>query len=127
MLLCKFLLDFTIVIDFSLFGIDEQNFSWLEPAFLCDFGRFEIHHSHFRRHNHGIVVRDGVARRTQSVSVEHTPDEPPIREKKCRRSVPRLHKDGMVFVERLEVLTDWVLVVEALRHENRHGMWERET
>ena len=126
MLGCQLFLDFSVVIDFSLLCVDEQDLAWLEASFLGNLGRFEVHDSHLARHDHRVVFRDGVTGGSQTVAVEHASGETSVAEEQCCRAVPGLHQDGVILIKCLEVLADGVFVVERLWHEHRHGMGQRQ-
>ena len=122
MLRSETLLDLSIVVDLSLFGIDEQDLTRLQASFFCDLGWVEVHHADLRGHHHGAVLGDRVAGRAQTIAVEHTSGVAAVAEHQGGRTVPRLHEDGMIFIEGLQILADRVLVVEALRNHHRQGV-----
>ena len=126
-LVAEFVFNFTIIIDLTLFSIDKEQLTRLQASLFLNFRRFELNSTHFRSHQHHIVVRDEVARRAQAVTVEHTAGETSVREQKSGRTVPRLHQDRVVFVERLQVLTDRVLLVERFRNKHRHSVRQAHT
>ncbi len=123
----KLLLEFAVVEDFAFLSVDEQDFAWLQTTFFLDFRRFEIDYSGLTCHHHHIVVGDEVACRAQTVTVEHSAGIAAVAEKQCGRAVPRLHKDGVIFVEGFQVLADRVLIVERLRYEHRHSVRQAES
>ena len=123
MLICQLLLDLTVVVDLTLLGVDQQDLTWLQTTLLGNLRRIEIHYTYLRGHHHRVVLGDGVTSRTESVTVEHTTGKTTVREQQGGRTVPRLHQDGMVFVESFQILADWVLVIERLRYQHAHGMW----
>ena len=116
MFLCQFLLDFTIVVDATFLRVDEQNLSWLQTSLAHHIAWLKVHHTHFACHHHHATLRNGVAAGAQAVPVQHTASIAAVAEEQCRRTIPRLHQDGMIFVERLQVLADGILVVETLWH-----------
>ena len=117
-------LDFTVVINLTLLSVDEQDFSRLQTTFAHDVSWFEIHHAHLAGHHHHTILGDGVTAWAQSVSVEHSACVASVAEQQCGGTVPRFHKNGVILVESLQVLTDGVLVVETLRNENGHRLWQ---
>ena len=122
MLLSQALLDFTIVVDLTFLCIDEENLTRLQTTLLGNLGRIEIHHTYLRCDYHHIVLGDGVAGRTQTISIEHTTGITAIAEEQGGRTIPWLHQDRVVLIESLQILRDRVLVVEALWHHHSHGM-----
>ena len=116
------LLDFTIVVDLTLLCIDEENLTRLQTTLLGNLSRIEIHHTYLRCDYHHIVLGDGVAGRTQTISIEHTTGITAITEEQGGRTIPWLHQDRVVLIECLQILRDRVLVIEALRHHDSHGM-----
>ncbi len=89
MCLCEAFLYLSVVVDFAFLGIDEQNLARLQTSFLGNLCGVEIHNAHLRRHHHGVVLGYGVARRAQTVAVEHTAGIAAIAEKESGRAVPR--------------------------------------
>ena len=116
------LLDFTIVVDLTLLCIDEENLTRLQTTLLGNLSRIEIHHTYLRCDYHHIVLGDGVAGRTQTISIEHTTGVAAIAEEQGSRTIPWLHQDRVILIESLQILRDRVLVIEALRHHDSHGM-----
>ena len=51
-----FLLQFAVVHDPALSGIDEKHLARLKAAFHHDLFRIDIEHAHFRRHDHDVVL-----------------------------------------------------------------------
>ena len=125
MRLCQLLLDFAIIVDSAFLRIDEQNLTWLQASFADYFAWLEVHHSDLGSHDNHAVLGDGVTTWTQTISVEHAACKASITKEKRSRTVPRLHQNGMVFVESLQVFADGVLVVEAFRYQNRHCLRQR--
>ena len=107
------LLDFTIVVDLTFLCIDEENLTRLQTTLLGNLSRIEIHH---------IVLGDGVAGRAQTISIEHTTGVAAIAEEQGSRTIPWLHQNRVILIESLQILRDRVLVIEALRHHDSHGM-----
>ena len=116
------LLDFSVVVYLSLLGVDKQNLTRLQASLLGNLRGVEVHHSHLTCHNHHVVLGDGVACGTKTVAVEHTACIASVAEEQGSRSVPRFHKDRVVFIEGLEVLGYRVFVVEALWYHHTHGV-----
>ena len=122
MSLSQALLDFAIIIDFAFLGINQEDLTRLQTALLGNLSWVEIHHTYLRSHNHHIVLGDGIACRAQTVSIEHTTGIAAIAEEQGGRTIPWLHQDRVILIESLQILRDRVLVVEALRHHDSHGV-----
>ena len=122
----QLLLDLSIIVYPALLGVYQQYLARLQTALLGNLRGVEVHHAHLRGHHHHVALGDGVACGAQAVAVEHAAREASVAEEQGRRAVPRLHQDGVVLVEGLQVLRDGVLVVERLRHEHAHGMGQRQ-
>ena len=118
----KLFLQFAVIIYFAFLGVYKQYLARLQASFFLDVSRLEIHHADFAGHYHHAALRNQVACRAQSVSVEHAACIAPVAEKQCRRSVPRLHQDGVVFIESFQIFADGILFVEGFRYEHGHGM-----
>ena len=122
MSLSQALLDFAIIIDFAFLGINQEDLTRLQTALLGNLGWVEIHHTYLRCDYHHIVLGDGVAGRTQTISIEHTTGIAAIAEEQGGRTIPWFHQDRVILIESLQILRDRVLVVEALRHHDSHGV-----
>ena len=118
----QLLLQLAVVVYLSLLRVNHQYLSRLQAAFRLDGFRVETDDARLARHHHRVILRNQVAGRTQPVAVEHSAGITPVAEKQGGRAVPRLHEDGVIFIERLQVFTDGILVVKRLGHEHRHGM-----
>ena len=102
-LICKLLLYLSVVVYLALLCVDEENLARLQASLLGYLRRVEVHHADFRRYNHSVVFRNSIPCRAQSVAVEHSSGKPAVAEEQGGRTVPRFHKDGVVFIEGLEV------------------------
>ena len=107
---------FSVIVNPALLRVDKQNLARLQAALLGYLRRVEVHHAHLRRHHHHVVLGYCVARRAQSVTVEHAAGIASVAEEQRRRTVPRFHQNGVILVKRLQIFRYWVLVVEALGH-----------
>ena len=122
MLLSQTLLDFAIIVNLAFLGINQENLTRLQASLLGNLGRIEIHHTYLRCDYHHIILGDGIAGRTQTISIEHTTGITAIAEEQGGRTIPWLHQDRVVLIECLQILRDRVLVVETLWHHHSHGM-----
>ena len=125
MLVGEAILYLAIIVYLALLGVDEQYLSGLQTSLLGYHRRVEVHYADFRRHDHGARLGDGVSGRAQAVAVKHTTGITAVGEQQGCRAVPRLHEDGVILVESLDVLGDGVLVVEALGHHYAEGLRQR--
>ena len=119
----QLLLDLAIVVYLAFLGIYEQNLSGLQTSLADHITWFEVHYTNLGGNNYHTVLGDGVTTGAQTVSVEHTAGKTTVREQQSSRTVPRLHQDRMILIERLQVFRDGILVVETLRHQNSHRLW----
>ena len=121
------LLDFAIIVNLAFLSIDQENLTWLETTLLGNLLWVEVHHTYLGSYHHHIVLGDGVTSRTQTISIKHTTGVATIAEEQGSRTIPWLHQDRVILIECLQVLGDRVLVVEALRYHDSHGMRQRQT
>ena len=122
MLVSQLVLYLAVVIYPAFLGVDKQNLAWLETSLADHIRRFEVHHAYLACHHHHAALGYRVARRAQTVAVEHTACVPAVREHKRCRSVPWFHQDGVILVESLEVFRYRILVVERFGHKDSHGL-----
>ena len=123
----QLLLQLTVVPYLSLLRVDEQNLARLQPPLAHHVARLKIHDAHLRGHHHQALPGNGVTAGAQPVPVKHAAGIAAVAEQQGGRTVPRLHQDGVVLVERLQVFADGVLVVEALRHQYGYCLRQRES
>ena len=83
------------------------------------FGR-NVENARLGRKNEKPVLRERPAGGSQSVSVERGAESDSVGERHRRRSVPRFHERGMVFVERPDVVPHVVLRAPRLRNQHHH-------
>ena len=123
----QLLLELGVVVDTTFLRIDKEDFAGLQASFFTDTFRRDRDDAGLGGHDHCAVIGDEIACGSQSVAVEHTAGEASVGEEEGRRSVPRLHQDGVIFVERLELLADRVLVVEGFGHKHCHGVGQAQS
>ena len=124
MRLSQLLFDLTIVVNLTLLGVNQQNLTWLQTTFRHHIAWLEVHHANLAGHNHHTLFGNGVAAGAQTVSIEHSAGIATIAEQQRSRTIPRLHQDRVILIERLQVLRNRVLVVKALRHQDSHSLWQ---
>ena len=103
-----------VIVDLAFLGVDEQNLAGLQTALLGNLRRVEVHDTYLGGYHHRVVLGDGIACRAQTVAVKHAAGEASVGEEQGGGTVPRLHQNGVVLVECLQVFGYGVLVVEAL-------------
>ena len=123
----QLLFDFTIVVNLSFLGVNQQNLSWLQTTFAHYVARLKVHDTNLRGYHHHTTLGNGITTGAQTVSVQHTACIATIAKQQCSWSVPRFHQDRVILVESLQVFADGVLVVETLRYQNSHRLWQRES
>ncbi len=65
------LLDFAIVINLALLGIDQQHLTRLQTTLLGNHRRVEIHHTNLGGDHHRTGLGDGITGWAQTIAVEH--------------------------------------------------------
>ena len=118
-------LDFLITDDALLRRIDEEELARLEASFVEHILLSDRHRPHFRRQDDTVILHDIVARRTQTIAVQHPADAYPIAETHRRRTVPWLHHEIVVTVECPLLLIHRRILLPRLRHHDHHRMRER--
>ena len=61
---------FIVCNDASLFEINKEHFSWLEPPFGLHLLRVDLYHPNFTRHDDTIVMSDVISARTQAIAIK---------------------------------------------------------
>ena len=118
----KLFFQFAVVVYAPFLRVDKQNLARLQTPFGADVSGSKTYYAGLACHNHHAAFRYKVTAGAQTVAVEHSPCVPAVAEQQRRRTVPRLHKYGMVFVESLKVFAYGILVVERFGHKHCHGM-----
>ena len=123
----KLFFDFPVIIYFPFLCVDKEDFAGLQASLLRYFRGVEIHDTHFRGHQHHVVLRNRVACRAQTVAVEHTAGITSVAEEQRRWPIPRFHQNGIIFVESLQIFRDGILVVKTFRHKEGERMRQRKS
>ena len=113
--------DLLIVDDAALRRVDEEDAAGMQALLDEHVLVRDSEHADFRRHDDEVVLRHVVARRTQTVAIEHRADHRAVGERDRRGAVPRLHQRRVVLVERLAVGIHHVVPAPRLgnHHEDR--------
>ena len=115
-------LDFRIVTDFALLGVDHQDFTGTQTTLFADLRSFDGKRPGLRSDHHHVVLGNKVTGRAQAVTVEHTAGITAVRKKQRRRAVPRLHENAVVFVKSLQFGGYRIFIVIAFRNQHRQRM-----
>ncbi len=127
MLARELLLHLGVVDDAAFLEVDQQHLARLQPPLADDALLRHRQHARLRRHDHMVVVGDDIARRAQAVAIQRGTDLPTVGEGDRRRSVPRLHQRGIIFVERAPVRIHQRVLRPCLRDQQHHRMRQRVT
>ena len=123
----KLLLDFPVIVYLPFLSVNHQHLSGLQSSFLYHFGGVEVHYTDLAGYGDESIVGNGVTGRTKTIPIQHSACVSAVAEYKSRRAVPWFHEDGVVFVEVFQFLTDRIPVIETLRDEYCHGLWQAHT
>ena len=118
-------LDLVVGHDSSLDGVDEEDPARMQPLLDQDVLGRNVEHADLGRHDHEVVLRHVIARRTQTVSVEHRADERSVGERDRRRTVPWLHQGRVVLVKGLELGAHALVAGPRLRNHHQDRVRER--
>ena len=118
-------LDFLVTDDALLRRIDEEELARLEASFVKHILLSDRHRPHFRRQDDTVILHDIVARRTQTISIEHPADGHAVTETHRRRTVPWLHHEIVITVECPLLLIHRRILLPRLRHHDHHRMRQR--
>ena len=120
MLGCQTLLDLLVGDDATLVGVDEEHLARFQTALGDDMllGDFR-QHTGFGGEHDVAVIGDLPASRTEAVAVEQCADLGAVSEDDMRRAVPWFDQRVVVFVERLDVRIELVVVLPCRRQH--HG------
>ena len=121
----EFSLDFFIVNDPALLGIDHENAARMQPVLDQDVFGWNFQHTHFRSHHDHVILGHVVAGRPQAIAVQHGTDDLPVRKGDRGRTIPWFHQAGVVFVECLAVRIHGFMVAPCLGNHHQDGMRQR--
>ena len=115
-------LDLVVAHDAALRSVHEEHAPWLQAALANDAGLIDVGHADFGCHHDETIGGDPVAGGPQAVAVEHGAHDGAVGEGDAGRTVPRLHRRGMEFVEIVLVLGHAGMVFPGLWNHHQHGM-----
>ncbi len=116
------MLELFIADDAPRLGIDQKHASGLETALFQNALGLDVEDPDFGAHNDQVVLGDVVARRAQTIAVEHRAHPHPVGKCNGRRSVPGLHQAAMILIKRLFGRVHTLMVFPRLRNHHHHGM-----
>ena len=121
--MCRFqtVVDIFTVHYFTGFGIHHQHVTRSNTAFSNNIFRLVIVNTDLRRQCDIAVLGDHPARRTQTVTVQHTNGMTTIGQYQTGRTIPRLHVHRAVFVEGTQIRIHGVIVLPSRRNHQTYG------
>ena len=105
--------------------VDEEDLAGLQAALGHHLGRVDVDDPHLGGHDALVVFGDVVARRPESVAVEHGTDVGAVGEGDGRRAVPGFHQAGVVLVEGALRRVHGRVLLPGLRDHHQHRFLER--
>ena len=118
-------LDLLVVDDAALGGVDQEHAPRLESSLLHHRRRVDVERADLGGHHHQTVVADPVARRAQTVAVEHRTDDRAVGEGDRGGAVPRLHQTGVELVEGTDRRVHVLVVLPRLGDHHQHRVGQR--
>ena len=94
-----FFLDLLIIDDSALYGIDQEHLAGTKSFFYFDLRGINGKDAYLGGQDQGIIIRDHVTGRTQTVSVQHGSHDISVGEQDRCGTVPRLHHGSVILVE----------------------------
>ena len=119
------LFDLVVRHDAAFFHVHDEHLARLQTALELHIRRIDRQNARFRAHDHEIVVRDVVTRRTQTIAIERRAHHRAIGEGDRCRTIPRLHEAAVVFVEGLLRLAHRLVAAPRLRNHHHHRVRQR--
>ncbi|MDF2578645.1 MAG: hypothetical protein K0S49_224 [Microbacterium sp.] len=115
-------LDLLVLDDATRGRVDHEHATGLQTSATLDPLGGEVEHAGLAADHDESVGGLGPAPGTQPVAVERRTDERAIGEDERRRTVPGLHLDGVVVVERAQIRVDVGLLLVGLGHHHHDGV-----
>ena len=122
---CDLGLEFGVVDDAALLGVDQQHAARPQAVLEHDLVGRQVEHADLGGQHHQAAPGHAVPGRPQSVTVQHRADLPAVGERDRRRSVPGLHQAGVVLVERPLLRAHAFVVRPRLRDQHHEGVRQR--
>ena len=119
------LLDLLVGDDAAFFHVHEEHAAWLQAALGGDVGGVDREDAGFGAHDDEVILGHVVAGRAEAVTVESGANHRAVGEDDGGGAVPRLHKAGIVFVERLLLGAHGFVAVPRLRNHHHHRLRQR--
>ena len=124
---CDLVFDLLVADNAPLFRVDQQHAPRFEASLVLDVLRRDAEHARFRSEYDDIVLCHVVARGAEAVAVEYATDECAVGKTNRRRSVPRLHKAGVILVEGALLVAHILVPFPRFGHHHHNGVWQRAT
>ena len=100
--------------------VEENHRTRFDTTVADDVFRFDVQNARLRGEDEKIVLGERPARGSESVAVQCGSGGDAVGECHRRRTVPRFHQGGMVFVEAAYVVSHVVFLAPGLRHQHQH-------
>ncbi len=97
--LCVSLFDLIIIDDLFLLRVDHEDLARMEPLLLHDMPLIQLQDADFGSEDHSAVIHHIISGWPQSVPVQNSTHQVPVRKYDGGRSVPWLHHRRVVLVK----------------------------
>ena len=94
-----FFLDLLVVDDSALYDIDQEHLAGTKSFFYFDLRRINGKDTYLGGQDQGIIIRDQITGRTQTVSVQHGSHDISVGEEDGCGAIPWLHHGSVILVE----------------------------
>ena len=115
-------LNLKIVNNPMLCQVDQEHPPWLKSSFLDDMGVRQVKHPRLGGKDNKAVVGHPVARRAQTVAVQHRTDLVTVSKNDTSRTIPWLHEERVELVEVAQFLRHLGVLLPCLRDHHKNGM-----
>eukprot|EP01137_Pigoraptor_chileana_P031733 Opistho-2@20012 len=119
------LLELSVADNRPFLRVNEEHAARLEAAFGLDESVGNGQHTDLTRRNHAVVRRHIVPAGPQTVPVEHSANITAVGKREIRRSVPGLHQERRVLIQRPLARVHHGVVFPRLRDQHHHSLRER--
>ncbi len=124
---CQLGLEFLVIDDPPRLHVDQEHLARLQPPFLDNLVLRYFQHTHFRGHQHQVIIGDQITGRSQTIAVQGGSDLPAVGKGNRSGSIPGLHQGGMIFIESTPFFIHQRIAGPGLGNQQHHGVSQRVT
>ncbi len=120
-----FVFNFFVSNDTAFLRINKEHTAWLQPPLLEHTLRSYLQNTHFRSHDHKVVLGHVITGGTKTITVQNRTNLNTICKDNRSRTVPRFHQARVVFIESLFIIAHTLMIGPGFRDHHHDCMRKR--